>query len=222
MHDQRRYVDLRQVAPEVGQPGVHAGVRRVRRGPDRDGETGPQRRVADPGAAEHVGVVEVVEEVDEVGVPVGDDGRLDVLEHLPVHALGVVVGLEQERRDHAQQGGLADPARPVRPQVPDHLTGTHREADQHDVGQPEVVQQGVEVGGERVVVVPGRRLAGLAEPAPVVGDDPVPGGEQCPLLTFPGVPVQRVPVDQDDRLTLAVVLVVDLDVGVVLRAYDDA
>jgi hypothetical protein len=82
-------------------------------------------------------------------------------------------------------------------------------------------QQRVEVGGERVVVVPGGGPAGPAETAPVVGDDPVPGLEQDPVLPFPGVPVELVPVDQHDRLALAVVLVVEVDVGAVLATNGD-
>jgi hypothetical protein len=35
------------------------------------------------------------------------------------------------------------------------------------------------------VVVAGRGLAGLAEPAPVAGDDPVPGLQRHALLPFP-------------------------------------
>jgi hypothetical protein len=69
-----------------------------------------------------------------------------------------------------------------------------------------VLQQDVEVGGEGVVVIPGRRLAGLAEPAPVVGDDPVPGVQQDRDLLVPGAAAQRVAVDQDDRQAGAMIL----------------
>jgi hypothetical protein len=83
---------------------------------------------------------------------------------------------------------------------------------QHGVAQVQVLQQGIEVGGEGVVVIPGRRLAGLAEPAPVIGDDPVPGLQQHRDLLVPGPAAERVPVDQHHRLAGAVILVVDLDV----------
>jgi hypothetical protein len=66
-----------------------------------------------------------------------------------------------------------------------------------DAGQVQVLKQGVEVGGEGVVVVAGRGLAGPAEP------------------------VERVPVDQHHRLTAAVIFVVDPDVGAVLGAHCD-
>ena len=79
-----------------------------------------------------------------------------------------------------------------------------------------MVQQRLEIGGERVVVVARRGLAGLAEAAAVVADAAVAVREQHPLLALPRVAVERVAVDQDDRLAGAVVVVVDLDVGAVL------
>jgi hypothetical protein len=84
-----------------------------------------------------------------------------------------------------------------------------------------VFQQGIEVGGEGVVVIPGRRLAGLAEPAPVVGDDPVSGLQQDRDLLVPGTAAERVAVDQHDGPAGATILVVDLDVGAVLSSDFD-
>jgi hypothetical protein len=163
-------------------------------------------------SGELAGVVEVVEEVLEVGVPVLDDGRLDVLDHVRVDALGVVPGLEQERRDDPEHGCLADPARAVPAQVAGDLAGAHGEPAEYDAGQVQVLQQGVQVGGEGVVVIAGDRLAGLAEPAPVVGDDPVAGLEQRRDLPVPGTAAERVAVDQHHRLAGAMILVMDLDV----------
>ena len=209
---------LRQVGPEVGQPGVHARVRRVRRGGGGDVEGGLDRLLADLGAAEHVGVVEVGEEVAEVGVPVGHDRGFDALEHRLVDAFGVVAGLEQERRDRPQQRGLLHPRGAVRAQVVGYLPGAHGEPAQVDVGQVQVFQHRVQVGGKGVVVVPGDRLAGIAEPAPVIRDHPVPGRQQVAFLPLPGPAVQRVAVNQHDRLTRSVVFVVDVDAGAVLAA----
>src|SRR2546428_4004445 len=102
VHDQHRYVDLGQVTAEVGLPGVHAGVRGVRRRAGRHDEARVPRLIADPGGGELVDVVEVVEELLEVGVPVLDDCGLDVGEDLAVDALGVVVRLQQERWGDAE------------------------------------------------------------------------------------------------------------------------
>src|SRR5712691_4634834 len=63
-----------------------------------------------------------------------------------------------------------------------------------------------------------------AQPEPgaaVVGDDPVPSLEEDAFLLFPRVPVERVAVNEHDRLPGAVVLVVDLDVVAVLPADGD-
>src|SRR5690606_36273624 len=59
------------------------------------------------------------------------------------------------------------------------------------------------------------------EAAAVVGDHAVAGPEQGGGLLLPGRAVQGVPVDEDDGLTAAVVLVVQLDVGAVLGADGD-
>jgi len=56
-----------------------------------------------------------------------------------------------------------------------------------------------------VVVVTDRGLAGLPEAAAVICDDPVPGREQDALLLLPRMPVERVAVDQHDRLPGSVV-----------------
>ena len=72
----------------------------------------------------------------------------------------------------------------------------------------QALQQRMQVGGEGVVVIPAGRLAGLAEPAPVIGDDPVPGGQQGRDLLVPGPAAERVAVDQHDGLAGAVIFVV--------------
>jgi hypothetical protein len=59
-----------------------------------------------------------------------------------------------------------------------------------------LLQQCVDVGGEGVVVIADARLAGLAEPAPVIGDDPVTGLQQYRGLLVPGAAAERVAVDQ--------------------------
>jgi hypothetical protein len=137
------------------------------------------------------------------------------------YPVGVVAGLQQVRRDRGDEHALGHPRRAVAAQVAGDLPGAHRVPDKYGVAQVEVFEQGIEVGGEGVVVIPGCRLTGLAEPPPVVGDDPVPGVKQDLDLLVPGAAAERVTVDQHDGLAGAVVLVVDLDVGVVLLADAD-
>jgi hypothetical protein len=48
-----------------------------------------------------------------------------------------------------------------------------------------MLEQRIEVRGERIVVVADRRLTGLAESAAVVGDDAVAGTKELALLPLP-------------------------------------
>ena len=227
LNHQGRHVDLGQVGAEVGGPGADAGHRGGGRGGDGEVPAGLPGLIADQGAAQSAGVVEVVQEALHPGRGVGRGGLGEPVEQAAGHPVGVVGRLQQVRRDRGDQHSLGHP-RPVVPelestmfprsvaaQVAGDLPGAHGVPDQHGVAQVEVLQQGVQVGGEGVVVVADGRLAGLAEPAPVVGDHPVPGLQQHRDLLVPGAAAERVPVDQHHRLAGAVILVVDLDVCVV-------
>jgi len=219
--DEERHVDLREISTEVREPGVDAGVHGERAGLQRHRERGLPRGLADPGAAQDIDVEEVVEEVFEIRRPVRHDRGLDALEHLAVHALGVVLGLEQVRRDAGHQHRPADPGGPVPTEVPGDLAAAHREADERHVLQVQVLEQCVQVVGERVVVEADGGAARLTEPAPVVGDDPVAGLEERPLLLVPRAAVERESMDEHHGLADPVVLEVDLDVVAVLLADDE-
>src|ERR1700680_4493635 len=78
-----------------------------------------------------------------------------------------------------------------------------------------------QIAGERVVVIADGRLAGAAKATAVVGDDTISIHEQVPLLPFPRVAIQRIAMDQNDRLTASVILVVDLDRAIVLGSDDE-
>src|SRR5690606_22887468 len=73
----------------------------------------------------------------------------------------------------------------------------------------------------RVVVVAGGRLAGVAESSAVIGDDPVAGLEEGRRLLLPRTAVERVAVDEHDRLAGSVIFVVQLDGGAVLGSDGD-
>src|SRR5271157_2074227 len=68
-----------------------------------------------------------------------------------------------------------------------------------------------EVLRERIVVVAGGRLAGLAEASAVVGNDPVTRFQKNRYLLLPGSTAQRVSVYQDDGLARAVILIVKIE-----------
>jgi hypothetical protein len=110
---------------------------------------------------------------------------------------------------------------PVACHIPGQFPRAHREADQDHVAQVQGLQDRVQVRGERVVVITGADLRRLPETATVVSDDPVPGREELARLTLPAVPVQRVAVDEDDRLTRPLVLVIQLDRRAVLIPNGD-
>src|SRR5256714_1884114 len=129
VHDEYRDVELRQISPEVGQPGIDTCVAREWRSAGRDVEAGLPGPVADSGAAEDVDVVEVVEEILEERVAIVGDACLDVVEDLAVNALGVVVGLKYKRRDGTEQRRFAYPLRPVGGEVARDLARAHRETD---------------------------------------------------------------------------------------------
>src|SRR5207245_10611166 len=88
-----------------------------------------------------------------------------------------------------------------------------RETDKCEITQVELRYDLVQVFGESVVVVADRWLAGLAEPSAVVGDDTVTRRQQDRGLLLPGTAAQRIPVDQDYRLTGTVILIVEIDVA---------
>ncbi|MGX1120470.1 hypothetical protein RKD37_005833 [Streptomyces ambofaciens] len=141
---------------------------------------------------------------------------LDAVEDVLGQAVRVVVPSDEEGLQGGQEGELRDPLVAVSSGVAGEFAGAHREPDEDDIAQVQGLQQGIQVGGEGVVVVAGADLRRAAEAAAVVGDDAVAGGEQLARLALPAVAVERVAVDEDDGLTRALVLVVELDRRAVL------
>ena len=177
--------------------------------------------LADPLTEVLVQVVEVGEELRVPGVAVAARRCLDAVEDLLRHAVGVVVTDGKEGLQRGEERQPRDTLVAVPRDVAGELARAHREADEDDVAQVEGLHERVEVGGEGVVVVSRADLRRVPEPAAVVGDDPIPLGEELARLALPAVAVQRVSVDEDDRLPRAVVLVVELDRGAVLVSDGD-
>lgn len=82
--------------------------------------------------------------------------------------------------------------------------------DERGVAEIELVDQGVQVPGEGVVLVTGPGPAGMAKAAAVVGDHAVTGPDERADLLFPGTTAQRPAVDQHDRPPGAVILIVEV------------
>src|ERR1700721_2229534 len=71
----------------------------------------------------------------------------------------------------------------------------------------------VQVLGEGVIVGTACWLTGLTESSAIIGNDTVTRSQKYCGLLLPGSAAQRITVDQDDRLTRAVVLLVEIDVA---------
>lgn len=71
----------------------------------------------------------------------------------------------------------------------------------------------MKIFGESVVVVPSCWLAGFTEPSPVVRDNAMPGIQKYRNLLLPRGSAQRISVDKDNRITRAMIFVIQFDVG---------
>ncbi|EKX67817.1 hypothetical protein STRIP9103_07447, partial [Streptomyces ipomoeae 91-03] len=222
VQDQGWYVDGGDVGPEVGRPREWRGRSGVEAPARGDVPAVAHRLFADAGAQVLVQVVEVLVEGRVIGVAVSLHRRDHTVEELlRSDAVRIVVGLEEAGLERGEERGLGHPAGTIGGEVAGDFAGTHREPDQDGVAEVESLHDGVQVGGEGVVVVTARRLGRLPETATVVGDDPVTGVQQSGALSLPRVPVQRKAVDEHDGLPGTVVLVVEIDVGGVLLANCD-
>jgi hypothetical protein len=101
--------DLGEVCAEVFLAGGDTGEGGLGGCGDGDVEAVLPRLVADPGAAQEIDVLGVVQEVFHRGRPVGGDTRRETLENAPVNAFRTVVRLEQERQQRRHQHGCPDP-----------------------------------------------------------------------------------------------------------------
>ena len=161
--------------------------------------------------AEEVDIVKPVQEGLHRSWPVIADIGHELLENAAVNPVRVVAGSEQEWRQGRQQGRAPDAPGAIHGQVTGHFAGPHREAHQRHIVQVELGEQHIEVSGQRVAVIPDTRPARVAEAAPVVGDDTVPGVQQGRLLLLPRMAIKQVTVNQHDRSARTMVLVVNPD-----------
>src|SRR5208282_6848736 len=86
------------------------------------------------------------------------------------------------------------------------LTGAHRMADQGSVAHVELLDDGGQVVGERVVIVAAAGLAGAAMTAPIVGDAARALRDQRSHLVLPHVGVRGPRMDKNYRRARAPVL----------------
>src|SRR3984893_13731612 len=173
VNHQCRNINAGKVIAEVLMPSGYACKTRCCRSASGEIPASLDGLFADALAQQQVRVVEVLEEFGEERIAICSDGFLDPLEDAAIHALWIVVGLQQVWRDAGDDHRFAHTLRSVFPQVARHFAATHREADQRKIMQLEVRHYFVQVCGESVVVVTRGGLAGLSESPAVIGDDSV-------------------------------------------------
>src|SRR6266849_5214492 len=157
-------------------------------GAGRDVPTGLYDLFADTLSQECVGVVEILKETGEEGIPVSSYRLLYPGEHAAIHALGVVRRLQQVRWHAGNNHGFAHTLGAVFSEVACDFAPSHGEADQGEISQFKLGDQLVKVLREGVVVVAGGRLTGFAKASAVVGDDTVTRIQQHRYLLLPRSP----------------------------------
>ena len=119
--------------------------------------------------------------------------------------------LHHQRRHGAQDRRLRHPALAVAGDIMHHLAAAGGMADVNGVLQVEMRRHGREIVRIMIHVMAVADLAGAAVAAAVMGDDPKAVIEEEHHLRVPVVRRQRPAMAEHDRLTLAPILVEDLD-----------
>ena len=132
------------------------------------------------------------------------------VERVDRQAAGIGVRLEHQRRHRAYQHGLGDAIGAVAPDVAGDLSAASRVADQGCAVQVQRFDECRQVVGVGVHVVAIPRLARTAVAATIMGDTAIAVGRQVDHLAFPGIGAERPAVAEDDGLSRAPVLVIDL------------
>ena len=105
--------------------------------------------------------------------------------------------------------------------VAGELPTSHRETDEGYIGEVEGVEQLRQICGESVVVVATPRLRRLTETAAVIRDHAVASLDERRNLTLPRTATEWPPMNQNDRLTGAVVVEVQFDRVLVFGSNSD-
>src|ERR1035437_4687288 len=134
----------------------------------------------------------------------------DTVEHLDRQPAGIGRRLEHQRGHGGDQHSLGHALRAVAADIAGNFAAAHRMADVDRVLHVERFDERREVIGEGVHIVAAPGLAGPAMTAAVVGDRAVSVGGQKYHLVVPCVGCQRPAMAEDNRLSLAPILVVDL------------
>src|SRR5581483_7168099 len=146
---------------------------------------------------------------------VGDDRGTQLVERLDRETAGVGGRLQHQRGDGADKHGLGHAPGAVAADVAGDLAAAGGMADVDRVRQVELLHELRQVIGVGIKVVAVPWLARAAVTAAIVGDAAVGARGQIEHMVLEGVAAEGPTVAEDDGLTLAPVLVIDL--GAVLR-----
>ena len=201
------------VFAKVFDPGVDAGYGADWRRADRHGPVGLDDEVADELSVGAADAVEVLQELHYRRRPIRLEPSFDPAEHARINTFRIVGCLDQVGSKCADEHGFVEPLGAVFADVSGDLTGTHRMTDERYIRKFQRVQQHIEIGGEGIVVVTGTWLAGPAKATTVVGDHAMARRQKSSGLLFPGIAVERPAMNEHDRQTGAVILVIEFDRG---------
>src|SRR5450631_1866263 len=138
------------------------------------------------------------------------ESHLEIVEYLLRQPFGVGRRLYHQRRHRADDGRLRHPAFAVARDVMHNLAATGRVADMDSILEIEMRRHLGEVIGIVIHVVAVADLAGPAVAAAVMSNDAIAVIEKEQHLRIPIVGRQRPTMAEDDGLTFAPVLIVDL------------
>src|ERR1700747_983147 len=136
--------------------------------------------------------------------------HLEIIEYLLRQPLWVGRRLQHQRRNRADDGRLRYPAFAVASNVMHNLAATSRVADMDSILEIEMRRHRGEVIGIVIHVVAVADLAGPAVAAAVMSNDAIAVIEEEQHLRIPIIGRQRPTMTEDDGLTFAPVLIVDL------------
>ena len=130
-------------------------------------------------------------------------------------AIGILLRLDQEWRDGADEYCFFNSSLAVFRDVASYLAATGGMADVNRVLEVQSFHDFGDIGGVRVHVVAGRRLGGAAMPAAIMRNYPVAVLKKKHHLRVPVVRGKRPAVMKEQRLTRAPIFVINL--GSILR-----
>src|SRR3984893_70072 len=214
MHHQNRDGALFQVLGEIGlRESDDAVVMRLRAAHHALAPPIPNDRFQ----GFHPWSVEAIEGSSrQIVIELGSVGRelgLQIIEHFFRKTAGIFLCLHYQRWHRADQRRLRYPAFAMPSQIMRHFAAAGRMANVHGVLQIKMRGQSRKVVGVVIHVMAATSLSGAAMASSVVGYDAIAVLEKEQHLRVPVIDRQRPAMTEDDGLSFAPVLIIDVDVS---------